>query len=128
MMSERTSKKGTELLLDLQDQVSNVLGKAGFAAEIAEQVGAQLMAHLFEHWGGQMIYIPIGRMFTDDRDAAIYADHKAGVSYSDLATKYTLSQPFVYKIVKKMAGKERNKRLALQPLPVAKPATQGAKP
>ena len=77
---------------------------AGQDAEKADQIGQEIAQRMAVHWGGQHIYFPMGLSFKlSQRYRQIYSEFN-GTNHSDLARKFRMSLPWIYKIVK--AGRQ----------------------
>lgn len=99
--------KGPELLVDLAEQCAQVLMEiAGFDDEKAHNVGQEIAQRMAVHWGGQNIYFPMGVSFKlSQRYRQIYGEFN-GTNHSELARKFRMSVPWIYKIVK--AGRQED--------------------
>lgn len=102
MAKGKHSERGKALLNDLKSQAKTCLTEATVDDDRADQISNELMYRIAQHWGGQMIYVPMGLPFlASQRDEAIY-NKFTGANHTELATEYGLSVPYVYKIVKRM--------------------------
>jgi len=103
-MSDRhdTRTPGAALLVDLAENLTDLTIKRlevpkGKATAFSEAVAA----FIADHWGGQIIYIPMdisGKVMS--RDAQIYSRF-TGNNYAELAREYKLSLQYIYEIIKK---------------------------
>lgn len=103
--------KGPELLVDLAEQVSRALRElAALEPGRADQVAREVADRMAAHWGGQNIYFPMGLSYKlSQRDRQIY-DEFTGDNHSELARKYLVSVPWIYKIVKTVGKEELARR------------------
>lgn len=110
-MSEQCRSKGPELLHDLAQHVSAALQELIEAdKERADHVGQEIANRMAGHWGGQLIYFPIGTAIKlSVRDLAIWNDFN-GKNHSDLARKYGVSLQWIYKILKAMRQEDLARR------------------
>lgn len=112
-MSEQCRSKGPELLHDLWQHVSVALQELiELDKERANHVANEIANRMAAHWGGQLIYFPIGTAIKlSARDLAIWNDFN-GKNHSDLARKYGVSLQWIYKIVKAMRQEDLARRQA----------------
>jgi Mor family transcriptional regulator len=103
-------RHGPELLTDLAQSI------AAFLQELIEldqersvHVGEEIANRVARHWGGQLIYVPIGIVKMSERDMAIWNEFD-GRNHSDLARKHGVSLQWIYKIVKDMRQAEMARR------------------
>ncbi|MBS1186710.1 MAG: rdgB [Burkholderiaceae bacterium] len=108
---DRCRSKGPELLNDLADKVSVALVELiELDKPLAEHVGLEVANRMATHWGGQLVYFPIGTaMKLSARDVSIWNDFN-GNNHSDLARKYGVSLQWIYKIVKTMRAEDTARR------------------
>jgi len=102
-IQKQNRSQGPELLIDLAQNIAHVLAELiELDQERGEHVGQEVANRMSAHWGGQLIYFPIGTAIKlSARDLAIWNDF-TGQNHSDLARKYGVSLQWIYKIVKAM--------------------------
>nr|VFK46624.1 MAG: Mor transcription activator family protein [Candidatus Kentron sp. TC] len=84
--------------------------------ELAEYVGHEVANGFADHWGGQNIYIPKGRIQKiHARNEEIWRSFD-GANHADLALRYGVSTTWIYHIVKVMRKIEQHKRQIPLPL------------
>lgn len=95
-----------ELVTDLQDHLTAeliVVVPAGLIShQDAKMIGIKVARHVTNNWGGQLIYFPknyIGELL--ERDLQIWNDFN-GFNHVELANKYNLTVPHVYRILKEV--------------------------
>ena len=95
--------QGPELLVDLANTVAVAMVELlELDKERAEHVGNEVANRMTVHWGGQLIYFPIGTAIKlSARDMAIYNKFN-GQNHSDLAREFGVSLQWIYRIVKTM--------------------------
>ena len=107
----KQSKQGKALLLDLRDHACRLLQNLKTVDQAAaSQISNELMYQISQDWGGQSIYIIKDDSFqAEERDVQIYKEFN-GYNHTELARKYDLTEAYIYRIVKRMAEQERNRR------------------
>lgn len=91
-----------ELLTDLEQKVISFLQEQGVPTEAAEHTAINLVNHLADHWGGQLINIPKDHRYKiASRDLEIYNAFD-GRNHAALAREFSLSVRAIYDIVKKV--------------------------
>ncbi len=100
--SKRAARsRGPELLLDLAQKISSLMEEMlEMDKASADHVGQTLANLMAAHWGGQLIYFPMGTSLQiSNRDQEIWANFN-GSNHSELVTKYGISLQWIYKIIK----------------------------
>jgi Mor family transcriptional regulator len=100
--------RGPEVLIDLAQNVSRYLMELIELDQArAEHVGQEIANRMAGHWGGELIYFPIGTAIKiSARDLAIWNDF-TGDNHHELVRKYGVSLQWIYKIVKVMRQHDR---------------------
>jgi Mor family transcriptional regulator len=113
--AEHFKSKGSELLLDLAQQVASTLAHSiSVDEETAQALGRKIAHHMAAHWGGQNLYFPMGlRYRCSVRDEQIYQEFN-GSNHSALARKYGVSLQWIYQILKIQHQAQRLRRERLQ--------------
>lgn len=99
---------GAELLQDLADKLAaQVALRAGMDEDAARQIAQDIAGDVARDWGGQSIYIPmdLGAQRAA-RNERIFKEF-TGDNQSELAAKYGLSVPAVYRILKEEIERRR---------------------
>ncbi|MFZ5659158.1 MAG: Mor transcription activator family protein [Pseudomonadota bacterium] len=105
-MKHEFRSKGPELLSDLMVHLITILKEQGVEADIAQRAAQEAATRMAGHWGGQLIYFPIGHSYNlSKRDRAIFEEFN-GHNQPDLARKYGVSLQWVYKIIEKIRQEE----------------------
>lgn len=100
-MPSRMAKLRHELLTDLEQQTTHFLLQFGIQEDVSQQVAINLVNHLTNHWGGQLINIPKNHLYkVATRDLEIYRGFN-GKNHAELARRYNLSVRAIYDIVKR---------------------------
>ncbi len=109
-MSEQYKSKGPELLHDLAQHTSAALQELiELDKPKADHVGNALANRMASHWGGQLVYFPVGMASKlSARDLSVWHEFN-GRNHSELARKYGVSLQWVYKIVKAMRQREQER-------------------
>ncbi|MBE9577867.1 MULTISPECIES: Mor transcription activator family protein [Moraxella] len=103
----KSSQQGRALLQDLKTHTEHLLSEVNLSPDQARQVANELMFQISQQWGGQLIYIIKGEKYlADKRDIEIYRAFN-GHNHAELAQKYGLSLPYIYRILKRMNELER---------------------
>ena len=90
-----------ELLTDIDAHVKAFLVEFGVEPEIAEHVAINLVNHLVEHWGGQLINFPKDHIYKNaKRDAEIY-DAFDGNNHAALSREFGVSVRAIYDIIRR---------------------------
>ena len=107
----REQKKPAELLTDLQDHiVAKLMNKTSITDDEAKSVAYDVVDAMCGHWGGQILYFPMGFNFKlSKRDEEIWAEFN-GSNYSELAMKHRCSVQWIYTIVARMKRLDRDRR------------------
>lgn len=91
-----------ELFDDMIAHAAQILRELGVDQTAAEHAGTALADHLAEHWGGQVISIPVDfALRLSQREREILADHKAGMTRAELARKWKLTENGVGKLLRR---------------------------
>lgn len=91
-----------ELLADLSARATELLRAEGLPDDQAKAVAFKLAESVRQHWGGQLIYVPIGTDFEiTQRDVAMWEKFD-GRNHEALAREFGMSLQHVYRVVKKM--------------------------
>lgn len=105
---------GAELLQDLADKLAvQISSRAQVDADEAKRIAEEIAATVADDWGGQSIYIP-----KDDlaRRSALHEqiwEKFTGDNQAELAAKFGLSVPGVYRILKRMTLLRRTPQRSL---------------
>lgn len=99
---------------ELISHIYTKIKQAGSAANLddyqATKLASQVAQEIAEDFGGEVIYIPKGMLLLlSKRDLAIWQEFN-GKNHNELARKYGVSVPWVYKIVKRVQQEEVGKR------------------
>ena len=101
---------GTDLLADVQSRVELILCANGMPEESARKTARKLYHDLKDHWSGLQVYIKKHTQADlSERDIQIYEEFN-GRNHVQLARKFKISLPHVYKIVKLMHQFEQDRR------------------
>lgn len=96
-----------ELLEGLAARAAELLRAEGIAEEQARAIAFKLAESVRAHWGGQLIYVPVGTGYEiSERDREIWEAFK-GDNHEQLARQFDVTVVHVYRIVKKMAQAAR---------------------
>lgn len=96
-----------ELLADLAARAEALLCSEGLPEAQARGLAFKLAESVREHWGGQLIYVPVGTGFDiSERDREIWGKFN-GHNQDALAREYEVTVVHIYRIVKKMAAAAR---------------------
>lgn len=96
-----------ELLADLAERAAGILRAEGLAPDRAQAVGFQVAEAVRQHWGGQLIYVPVGAHYeTGQRDLEMWRDFN-GCNHEALVRQYNVTIVHVYRVVKKMRRLQR---------------------
>lgn len=113
-----------QLLADLADRLSTALANEGLAPTRAREIGFKAAEAVRAHWGGQLVYIPVGTGYEiSERDREIW-DKFNGDNHEALAREYQVTVVHVYRIVKRMhaAARARNQKSLFDAEPVVSSA------
>lgn len=103
-MSNTMEHRRAELLADVSDHTAVLLCELGVERAHAELCGNALADHLAEHWGGQVISIPVDHaMRLSRREHEIVSDRNAGLSLSELSRKYHITENGLRKLLRRVA-------------------------
>ena len=109
------AERRAELLADVSAHAAEVLRTLGLDPKRAEHCGHALADHLAEHWGGQVISIPVDHaMHLSLRERDILAAREAGKSPHEIAREFGMTESGVRKLLKRAA--RRNAVDAQMPL------------
>jgi len=110
-MDEPKRSKGPELLHDLAEHVATALVELiELDRARAKHVGLEIARRMAGHWGGQLVYFPLGTAIElSERDCAIWQKF-TGANHSELAREFKVSLQWIYKIVKAMRLEEQERR------------------
>jgi Mor family transcriptional regulator len=102
-------KRAPELLVDLAAQSTSILVEiADFDTEKAELIGQEIALTMARHWSGQLVYFPKGVFFRVAlRYLQIYEEFN-GRNCGELAQKYEMSVPWIYRIIKRLRQEARD--------------------
>ncbi|MBS9777612.1 MAG: DNA-binding protein [Gammaproteobacteria bacterium] len=91
-----------EILVDLAGVASRIaIESLDMDKDIAEEFGIDVAVSMAKNWAGQQLYIPSNLKFNlSMRDRQIW-DEFNGFNQNQLAKKYGISVPWVYKIIKR---------------------------
>jgi len=96
----------SELLSDLVAAVERRLVDNEIPAAVAAVVAADLADHLTDHWGGQMLYIPLEyRRKLLKIELEIWEAFNAGRGYADLARQHAMTESGVRRLVNRVRAK-----------------------
>ena len=91
-----------EILSDLATQAKVLAHDFNMQHDKAEQLGMALADYMATHWGGQLVCFPKDAKFRrHKRDIEMYHDFR-GHNYSELATKYDMTERGVRKVIDRM--------------------------
>lgn len=83
-----------------------VLSAAGLSSDQAKDLAEQLCSRFGEEYGGEMLYVPVGRYWKlKERYSSIYQDFN-GYNYRELAKKYHLTERWVQRIVAEFRARD----------------------
>lgn len=95
-----------QLEAELAYQLSARLVQNGVKQEVADSVAQEVATDLCDYlaltWGGQQLYLPKDHK----RRAALICKEFTGGNHAELASKYNISLPHVYRILKQ--GQQKN--------------------
>ncbi|MDR0339108.1 MAG: hypothetical protein LBH65_02395 [Desulfovibrio sp.] len=102
-----SSRLGLELLDEIETMTNEIL------AARPENPGRELAERLRLHYGGQQLYIPLGRAAdTARRNAAIF-DEFTGDNHADLVKRHNLAISTIYDILRLERARRREKQSSL---------------
>lgn len=100
------ASKGPELLNDLETRLVLLLEQQGLAKKSASNMAVKITREMAVAWGGQNIYFPVGKTrWTQERDWRIFSEFSGG-NHVDLAKKYQLTVPHIYRLIKRCKEKQ----------------------
>ena len=103
------SSKGPELLDDLENRLMILLERHGLEKKRAAGMALRVTSEMAAAWGGQNIYFPLGQArMVKERDLQILKEFK-GDNHTELAHKYQVTVPHIYRIIKNCKDKQRGK-------------------
>ena len=105
------NSKAPEIIKSIWDVlVDHLTNEHNFTNDEAESVSTCVVNHLVNDWRGQIIYFPkFAQLKNTPRDIAIYQQFN-GSNQSDLAKKYNLSVPRIYRIIEQVRKDEVARR------------------
>lgn len=93
-----------ELLADVVDHTAVVLSDFGIDRERAEMCGSALADYLAEHWGGQVISIPVDHAVRLSRkEREIVAARDSGMALAEIARRYHITENGLRKLLRRVA-------------------------
>lgn len=93
------AKLRSELLTDLEGVVSRELVEHDVDPDLAEHIGCAIADRIADHWGGQILCIPMNYAYKLAKlDLQIYSDF-TGNNHANLAKKYKRSVRTIYKVI-----------------------------
>lgn len=102
---------------------------AGVSPEVAGLIGDEVATRFSAEFGGDMLYIPQGRVFHTSRLYRQIWEGFSGSNQADLARQFGVSLQHVYRVIAKERERERAERQRQlpglsdpQPVPSAPPA------
>lgn len=96
-----------ELFTDVIAHVGKQLRDLGIDAQRADQIGHALADHLAEHWGGQVISIPVEHAIKlSVRDRQILSDRAEGMSIAQLSAKWKLTDSALRYLFRRWAKRD----------------------
>ena len=109
-MSNRTASSMEqlrhELLSDLAAHITQVLLDHGVEQDVADQAGIASADFLADHWGGQLISIPMDHKFrVASRDLQIWREFR-GNNHAELARRYGMTLRGIYKVIARVKARE----------------------
>lgn len=103
-MAETMAGRRAELLADVVDHTAVVLAELGIDRDRAEMCGSALADYLAEHWGGQVISIPVDHAVRlSRRERAIVDERDRGVSLAEIARRYHITENGLRKLLRRVA-------------------------
>ncbi len=106
-VSLTSASKGPELLDDLESRLRLLLQQQGLAKKNASSMALKITREMAVAWGGQNIYFPVGKTrWAQERDLQILEEF-CGDNHADLARKYQLTVPHIYRLIKRCKEKQR---------------------
>ena len=99
-----------EVLNSIHASLHKSLTEAEINTTSAASIANYCVNNIIDLLGGQLIYFPKTRKrWLSDRDLSIYREFK-GNNHVQLASKYNLSVPWIYKIIKEVTKDESARR------------------
>ncbi len=96
------AERRAELLEDVIVHAAAVLADLGIDKARADHCSTALADYLAEHWGGQVISIPVDHAVRmSRREREILLDRQAGMSPHQIATKYKMTESGVRKMLRR---------------------------
>ncbi len=103
--------RAPEFLKDLQDQAMLFFAASGYPSGLAEDAASSFARHMCNHWGGQLIYFPMGlSLARSTRDMEMYRAWQAGTPVPEIAKKYNTSEQWAYAIIDDMRAEDLARR------------------
>lgn len=103
-----SARKGPELLDDLESRLGVLLQQQGLAKKSASSMALKITREMAVAWGGQNIYFPVGKTrWAQERDWQIFEEFR-GDNHAELARKYQLTVPHIYRLIKRCKEKQRD--------------------
>lgn len=97
------------LLRDLADTVTRQLTEVGIDAGHAQQIGTSVAEHVREHYGGQLVYMPMGASYETRRRWLEIWQAFNGTNHGDLARRFGMNVKQIYRVLA-VVGAEMRKR------------------
>lgn len=99
-----------EVLKELADHFANLLAAHGIDPDKAEEIGRAAAEFLREHWGGQNVYLPKGKLFKlSERDLMIWEKWN-GRNVLELCREFDITRARLYQILAIVRAREVSKR------------------
>ncbi len=98
-----------EILADLAMQIRELLIEAKLPEALAEQLALASAERMRQRWGGQLTYIPIGASHEAMRRWLQIWSKFTGDNIPQLAKEFSLSEVYVYQIIRRMREIERER-------------------
>lgn len=96
------SELRAELLADVAAHVESLMRELGIDATRAEHCGCAVADLLSEHWGGQVISVPVDHAYRlSMREREIVDAHKAGASKAELVNRYNITISGLNKLLRR---------------------------
>ena len=109
-MSVPEIQQDDDILIDLHQIAARLICSDGVSAERADDLAGRIAQEIRSAWGGQQIYIKKTDLAElSARNLDIYTEFN-GSNHHQLAKKYGLAVPVIYRIIKTVQQQERDKR------------------
>lgn len=110
MKAKRYRNRSPEFLADMIQNLRVLLEANGVKPGEAHDMALECAREQAKHWGGQLLYFPMGDALNRDaRDVAIYNDFN-GHNHAELAQKYETSVQWIYRIIGRITAAESDRR------------------